>query len=95
MYLIGEPHGAVKIGRSIDVLGRLRALQTGYPYPLQVLQTIRCKDAAGLEHELHARYAAKRLNGEWFSLDAGDLEEINRHANREATTVHRGVPQRP
>lgn len=64
VYFIRDRRGPVKIGRtsSGNASARLEQLQTGNPYPLELLATTR-KHAEG---ELHARFAATRLLGEWF-----------------------------
>lgn len=61
----------VKIGVATDVLSRLMSLQIGSPEPLRLRAVI---ENAGMkqERELHAKFDAQRLRGEWFTLD-GDL----------------------
>lgn len=57
--------GPIKIGFTsggIDV--RLAALQAGNPYTLRVLRTIPGGQIE--EQELHERFKAHRLQGEWF-----------------------------
>jgi hypothetical protein len=54
----------VKIGRALDPARRLLALQTGQPVTLTLAWT-----AIGLyERQLHGRFAAYRVRGEWFDL---------------------------
>lgn len=64
-YFIGGSDGAVKIGHSVDVPGRLRAIAACSPIPLSVL-AIR---AGGERRETayHEQFAAHRLHGEWFT----------------------------
>jgi len=57
--------GPIKIWFSRDVPGRLRQLQTGQPQKLRVLRAMRGDPA--LEAWLHRRFAAHRLDGEWFA----------------------------
>lgn len=60
--LIGGP---VKIGKAADPTARLEYFQRAYPYHLQILGVI-AGGADHLERELHRRFAASRLLGEWF-----------------------------
>lgn len=58
--------GPIKIGRSNDVAGRLRLFQTGSSAPLTLLATIATEDAKKLEGDLHERFSANGIGGEWF-----------------------------
>jgi site-specific recombinase XerD len=58
-------NGPIKIGRSVDVDRRAADIQVSSAEKLRVLATISSDPA--LERELHQRFAAFRLNGEWFS----------------------------
>jgi hypothetical protein len=60
--------GPVKIGTtsSSRLLKRLAQLQTANADRLHVLRTY--VGGVGLERELHRRFAASRLAGEWFSF---------------------------
>jgi DNA-binding transcriptional ArsR family regulator len=71
VYLIGsEASTLVKIGRSIDVPGRLATLRAMSPVPLTLLwQTL---GGAELEAALHRRFDARRAHGEWFDFPDGD-----------------------
>jgi hypothetical protein len=74
VYLIGsEGSPIVKIGRSIDVPGRLAAIQFMSPLKLTVLwQT---EGGSELEAELHRRFKALRSHGEWFEFP--DRDAVN------------------
>jgi hypothetical protein len=54
----------IKIGWSRNVAQRITQLQTGNPEPVQLLATT--PGARTLERQLHTRFAAARLTGEWF-----------------------------
>ena len=71
VYLIGcEVNTLVKVGRSIDVQGRLAGLQAGSPVRLTLLwQTL---GGAELEAALHRWFDSRRAHGEWFDFPAGD-----------------------
>lgn len=76
LYFIGSAGGPIKIGISVDPAKRVRQLQTGYPYELKVFATVR--GGCLLEPEYHARFAAHRLQGEWFNPHPEVLAEIER-----------------
>jgi hypothetical protein len=78
VYLIREEHGAVKIGKTINLEQRFSTLAAQVPYDLELLLAIESDDIHALEAELHRRYAASRINGEWFRLSEEELEEIRR-----------------
>ena len=68
-----------KIGMTrVDVTKRLAALQTGSPERMEMITVIACDNPADLERRLHSMFAAKRLEGEWFALDPGDVELLKR-----------------
>jgi hypothetical protein len=66
--------GLTKIGCTVDVPLRLATLQTGSPVPLVVLW--RTEGDAVLEAQLHAAFAAKRRQGEWFDLGPDPIAAI-------------------
>lgn len=67
-----------KIGMSLDPQIRLRTLQTGNPYPLQILHTQAVQDMRSAETGLHRQFEAQRvpnLNArEWFDFGDGPGE---------------------
>lgn len=71
VYVIGSrDHDCVKIGitrRGHDgVYARLEELQCASPFPLEVVAKFAVVDPKKLEAQLHARFGADRLQGEWF-----------------------------
>ncbi|MEV5526373.1 GIY-YIG nuclease family protein [Streptomyces prunicolor] len=67
VYVIGaNALTPVKIGVSINLPGRLKALQTGSAFRLGVLWSTPGDGA--LEILLHARFRAYQTHGEWFDL---------------------------
>lgn len=60
----------VKIGTTRDVQKRIAALQTSSATKLVLIKKI--EGGRDVEAEMHARFTAHRLNGEWFKI-AGDL----------------------
>lgn len=67
-----------KIGRSISAAKRERELQIQLPEKATRVHTIRTDDPVGIEKYWHERFASKRLNGEWFKLDATDVNAFRR-----------------
>lgn len=57
-------HGAIKIGSSRDVTGRLAQLRSASPFPLRLLGST--KGGRARELSEHRRWSRLRLNGEWF-----------------------------
>jgi hypothetical protein len=65
IYFLRDPDGAIKIGKAVDVGKRIQALQAGNPRQLTTLLVVRAPRR--LEFELHRRFEASRLQGEWFA----------------------------
>lgn len=65
IYFIGPENGPVKIGFAVNLSKRLRDLELANAYPLKVWASVEASPA--LEREYHARFAAHRLHGEWFT----------------------------
>lgn len=77
VYLIKSgPH--YKIGKSNAAGRRERELQIQLPEKASRIHTIRTDDPAGIEKYWHERFSSKRLNGEWFKLDASDVAAFRR-----------------
>lgn len=67
-----------KIGKTSTIQGRLNALETAMPYPMEIILIIVTSDYDALESELHRRFKHKRRKLEWFELDENDITRINR-----------------
>jgi hypothetical protein len=65
-----------KIGIARDLVARLRMIQTGTPYELEVIATYKLRDARAMESWLHKYFKDKRHRGEWYLLDDLDLDKI-------------------
>lgn len=75
VYLIAGPPDLFKIGWTSGAPEeRLKALRTGTPYPLSLLDST--VGGPRYEAELHRRYADVRVHGEWFALTANHLAEL-------------------
>lgn len=74
IYFIGAASGPIKIGIAVDPAKRLKSLQTGHHERLGILAT--CPGGSELEKRYHARFADRRLAGEWFERCPEILAEI-------------------
>lgn len=74
VYVIGTLDGKiVKIGVSNSVGRRLRQIQYLSPVPVKIFWSGPGTRTA--EQALHARFASRRLHGEWFSFEDSDAVE--------------------
>lgn len=65
IYFIREAAGGrIKIGFAVDPWSRMKSLQTGAPCDLEMM-AIQAGDRKA-ERDLHRKFAADRLRGEWF-----------------------------
>jgi hypothetical protein len=77
VYLMksGKHH---KIGHSNAAGRREYELSIQLPERAITLHTIATDDPVGIEAYWHRRFESKRLNGEWFNLDAADIRAFKR-----------------
>lgn len=69
--------GAVKIGIAKSPQSRMWKLKSQHrPDILEELATIPVEDMGTSEASLHARFADKKVIGEWFELTAEDVKEV-------------------
>lgn len=78
LYIGTDLVGLFKIGITTDEEKRLKQLRTGNPN-FWYLFIFEIDNALITELELHTLFENKRIKGEWFALDAKDLQYI---ANR-------------
>jgi hypothetical protein len=76
VYLIKSPTGAFKIGRTKNPADRLKTFSVKLPFEVEYVCLIPTSDMHGLEADLHGRFTSKHVNGEWFALDATDVDAI-------------------
>ena len=79
VYLVR--HGAraeYKIGRTCSPLRREGEVGIELPEKLAPIHYIETDDPAGVESYWHARFAAKRKQGEWFALSPEDVRAFKR-----------------
>lgn len=76
IYLIcAERRRGYKIGKSIDMQSRFRPLAFEFG-KITLIVALEVRDARIAERQMHARYADKRLDGEWFDLSDNEIEEF-------------------
>ena len=67
-----------KIGKSNSAGRREYELSIQLPERVETVHVIRTDDPPGIESYWHSRFAEKRLNGEWFDLNASDIAAFKR-----------------
>lgn len=73
VYVIhDEKADLCKIGFSKDPLRRLKNLQTGHASTLRLLACF--NGGSRLEDQLHAKFNAQRVRGEWYRVAPADVE---------------------
>lgn len=75
VYVLRSEYG-YKIGRTKDVDKRKQSLGLKVPFTTEMIIVIQTDRMLDLEKDLHARFADKRINGEWFRLGEADLDVI-------------------
>lgn len=68
LYKIGYTNGSVA--------QRINSLQTGSFAKIVLALEIPSPNPAQLEREIHARYANKRVRGEWYRLSRQDIYDL-------------------
>lgn len=76
VYLLGSDSGVFKIGKTVNLDGRLERLETIYPGETPLIHYFETDDTTTAEQLLHQRYADRRQKGEWFALLNPDVAEI-------------------
>jgi hypothetical protein len=73
VYILRAETGVCKIGKTTNPKERARFFEIKLPFAVEVLHLIRCGNMHAAERMLHAYFAGKRVNGEWFNLTDDDL----------------------
>jgi hypothetical protein len=67
-----------KIGRTNNPIRREGEIRLELPEKVQPIHYIETDDPSGIESYWHSRFASKRKEGEWFSLNAEDVRAFKR-----------------
>jgi len=81
IYLIQSPIGIYKIGKANDVRQRLANLRGQFKADLKLIHAFEAVNVLDVEWAFHTHFRHRRAYGEWFTLDAQDLEEFFDYAN--------------
>ena len=65
-----------KIGKSIVFEKRLGQIKLQLPHAVEVVHVIQAAHPSQAESHWHRRFAARRLNGEWFELSEDEVNEF-------------------
>jgi len=76
IYVLRADNGLYKIGRSVNIDGRIKRLETVLPYELEFVCAIEAEDYITTEERLHQVFADKCVKGEWFELAKADIEYL-------------------
>lgn len=90
VYFIQRDGGDIKIGFTTDLAKRFFSLSESYKGPLAVLAVLRGN--RDTEKELHERFSAFRIAGEWFS-PARPLLQFIRETQASSTPVPLEAPR--
>ena len=86
VYLIGEinEENKYKIGstRAKNVNNRLKSLQTGNSNELYIKEAFETNKPFKLETMLHNKFRDKNVIGEWFEMNATDIEEFKESCHK-------------
>lgn len=75
VYIL-ECKGLFKIGKTDNLSGRVKALEIGNPFPVQVAHVIYTDDYHKVEKALHQIFDTSHERGEWFNLSARELAAV-------------------
>ena len=75
VYLIRSQYG-FKIGKTVNMKSRTRLFAVKLPFPISVEHFSWFENYSEAERAQHELFRRKRLEGEWFNLDAADIAHI-------------------
>jgi len=78
VYLLKADNGLYKIGQSKVIDERIKQLGLKLPYELELVLTIESEFYKEIEAAFHESLADKQVKGEWFRLNAEDIEAIKK-----------------
>jgi hypothetical protein len=75
VYFIKEYHSnTTKIGRTINLPSRTNQFAAKLPFDWDYVRIVQCDNNVLLEESLHKNLIEKRVNGEWFDVDANEID---------------------
>lgn len=81
IYFVSYEDGPIKIGKTTDLLDRIKTLQTSTPFELKCLGVV--PNTNDTESVLHRQFANIRMSGEWFERDETLLSFIASNCDAE------------
>ena len=80
VYLIKDAvEQSYKIGRTKNLVTRMRSLKTGNPNPIELVSYAVCNDTLKIEKRLHSMFEyRRRKRKEWFDLDLQEIEGLKK-----------------
>jgi hypothetical protein len=75
IYFFRASNGLVKIGRTSEVVRRLRILNACSPLPIEFIHCQLVYYPERVERSLHVYYKTFRSHGEWFRIDDALIQE--------------------
>ncbi len=63
-----------KIGKTNDTVRRGSEIRIQLPEKMDLIHSIKTDDPSGIEVYWHRRFESKRMNGEWFDLNAAEVK---------------------
>lgn len=79
VYLIRNDHGLYKIGKTKQLERRLKRFDVKLPFEIETIVIIQTAYPDQEEKDWHTRFADKRIDGEWFSLDDADVQWMTQY----------------
>ena len=74
VYILKTGKNLFKIGKTQDLRKRLAGYHTHLPVLFRVVRQYPAENMQELEESLHIVFQHKRVKGEWFQLNEGDLQ---------------------
>lgn len=76
VYVITDGQGNYKVGSSTNIQRRMSYMQTGNAYELKLHAQWLLYEYEVAEEILHEFLEDKKIRGEWFKLEDGDIHEM-------------------
>jgi hypothetical protein len=77
-----------KIGKTSDINGRLKGLQTSNAGKVFLIKLFECRDCSVLEKRLHNIFKKNKMEGEWFNFTDDDLNNCITEAHHLVKDIH-------